>query len=75
MAHTEGYYWVVFLPDVADEWTIAEYWNDKWWVIGGDEGHINSTPEEDLLIGEFISPQRPFNKELWAKGSGGSNEV
>lgn len=52
----EGYYWVVFCPELSDSWTIGEYSKKRWFVMG----MMDTALEDSLIIGEFIGPQRPY---------------
>jgi hypothetical protein len=67
----EGFYWVVYIPEVADEWTIAEYWNKRWWLFGLEDD-AGVPPDSDFLIGEFIEAPRPYyGEELPSRDSVG----
>lgn len=54
----EGFYWVVFLPEIAEEWTVAEWFNNRWWAVGLEEVE----PDEDILVGEFIGEPRLYHR-------------
>lgn len=50
-----GFYWVLYCPDVNEEWTIAEWVASStgyWWAMLGDDMVFD---DDDLLeIGERI---------------------
>lgn len=56
-----GFYWVVYLPEVADSWTVADYNGIGWFIVGIEE----SVPIEDLMVGEYIAhPRRYFGIKI-----------
>ena len=59
----EGYYWILLdMGDKPDTWQPAEWFGDRWFVLGSEIGLVDELhPSGIVEIGELIT--KPKNKK------------